>query len=656
MFLSNFLRKVCLFLFALKPFVKRLLITFADILASLFSVWLSFSLRLGLLHWPGREQWIFYLLAPALMLPFFMTAGLYRIIYRLGGFAAYLSVVRASVFYGVTLMALLMLLHLPDVPLSLGILQPLLFLLMAGGTRILVRYWYYFVLMPHRTRITQEKLLIYGAGSAGSQIANALYRSNKFELVGFIDDDHELHGRTINNIRVFSLEESVALLERQGIKNILLAMPSASRTRCNEIISFFRKYRVHIQKLPGVEELADGKVTISDIKEVDIEDLLGRDPVPANLELLKNSITGSVVMVTGAGGSIGSELCRQLLDTQPLKLLLVDQAEFNLYTIHRDLQERCLRHNISTILLPLLCDVTDEGRMDEICGLLMPKIIYHAAAYKHVPLVEHNAAEGVRNNVAGTKCVAEAALRHGVSNVVLVSTDKAVRPTNIMGASKRLCEMILQALASEGGHHTCFSMVRFGNVLGSSGSVIPLFRSQIKAGGPVTITHKEVTRYFMTIPEAAQLVIEAGLISSGGEVYLLDMGERVKIIDLALHMVELSGLSVRDESNPDGDIEIRCIGLRPGEKLYEELLIGDSSSKTANPRILMAYEEFKPWAELQEEFAELRKAISTNDVRTIKLLLKRIVPEYQPAAEITDLLAIESALCEQLSMSAESIR
>ncbi len=589
------------------------------------------------------------------MLPVFFRAGLYKAVYHLSGFAVYLSIVQASIIYGALLLCLLLLLHLRDVPLSVGILQPMLFLLTVGGSRVMVRYFYKQAVMSSNRGVIQEKLLIYGAGSAGSEIANALYQSNKYDIAGFIDDNHELHGHTINNIKVFFPEEAVALIEQQGVRNILLAMPSASRARCHEIIRFYRAYGVHIKKLPRVEELADGKVTISDIKEVDIEDLLGRDPASPNIALVKEAIAGLVVMVTGAGGSIGSEICRQLLAAEPLKLLLVDQAEYNLYAIHHDLEESCLSHNVATTLLPLLCDVTDERRMEEICRLLKPNIIYHAAAYKHVPLVESNAAEGVRNNVEGTKCVAEAALRHGVSNVVLVSTDKAVRPTNIMGASKRLCEMILQALADEGGHHTCFSMVRFGNVLGSSGSVIPLFRSQIKAGGPVTITHQEVTRYFMTISEAAQLVIEAGAISSGGEVYLLDMGESVKIVDLARNMVELSGLSVRDESTPDGDIEIRYTGLRPGEKLYEELLVGKRLHQTTNPLIFVAHEEFEPWMELQKELAELRKATSSNDVRTIKLLLKRIVPEYQPAATINDMLAMESALYEEHSTSAEII-
>jgi nucleoside-diphosphate-sugar epimerase len=425
---------------------------------------------------------------------------------------------------------------------------------------------------------------------------------------------------------------------------MLIAMPSASRARRNEIVQRFKKLPVRIQMLPGLEELADGRVSVADVREVEIEDLLGRDPLKVNHERIKQSVAGKVVMVTGAGGSIGSELCRQLLAASPSVLLLLEQAEHNLYTIHNDLEQRRSRLGSKTRVLPLLCDVTDTVRIAEIFSVFNPEVIYHAAAYKHVPMVEHNPSEGLRNNVFGTRCVAEAAIRQGVSSFVLVSTDKAVRPTNIMGASKRLCEMILQAFAAQSGHSTCFSMVRFGNVLGSSGSVVPLFRRQIKEGGPLSITHSEITRYFMSIPEASQLVIKAGTFASGGEVFLLDMGEPVKIIDLARRMVELSGLTVRNEAHPDGDIEIKVTGLRPGEKLYEELLIGNNPEATLNPRIFKASEQFIPWDELEPELACLKDAIGRNDVGEIKMLLKRIIPEYQPSTETSDLVSMEKDL------------
>ncbi|MEI6756995.1 MAG: nucleoside-diphosphate sugar epimerase/dehydratase [Chlorobium sp.] len=626
---------------ALPCYVKRVVAVAFDILSALLTVWMAFSLRLELFHIPSGKQWLVYILAPALMFPVFTFAGLYQAIHRYSGFAAFIKVVQASLVYGIIFFGVVLILKLPEVSLSVGVLQPMMFLLMTGGSRAVLRFWYMSIANPKKNGAIQERLLIYGAGSAGVEVVNAIHRSPLFSLAGFLDDDEQLHGRTINGMKVFSPEQAEELIEQQGVTHILLAIPSASRIRRNEIVEKFRKYPVRIQMLPGVEELADGRVKISDIKEIEIEDLLGRDPVPVDQLLVKKTITGKIVMVTGAGGSIGSELCRQLLVAQPSRLLLVDHAEYNLYTIHSDLEQRCLRLSSETSLVPLLGDVTDERRMDEICRVFEPNVIYHAAAYKHVPMVEHNPAEGVRNNVLGTLSIADVALKNGVPNVVLVSTDKAVRPTNVMGASKRLCEMILQALAEEPGTQTCFSMVRFGNVLGSSGSVVPLFRRQIKAGGPLTITHQEMTRYFMTIPEAAQLVIQAGAMASGGDVYLLDMGEPVKIIDLAHRMVELSGLSVRESGDQDGDIEIQVTGLRPGEKLYEELLIGNNPEPTQNPRIFKASEQFMLWSELQNKLEELKEAISLNDARNIKLLLKKLVPEYQPDPTTTDFLAIE---------------
>ena len=621
---------------------KHQIVVVFDVFSALFAVWMAFSLRLELLHWPVGSQGIVYLLAPALLLPVFSFSGIYKAIHRHSGFAAFITVVKAATFYGALFLCAVLLLNIPEVPNSVALLQPMIFLLVTGGSRAVVRFWYTAVSVPERGT-AQEKLLIYGAGSAGVEIASAINRSARYSLAGFIDDAAELQGRTINGITVFSLEQAEELLEEQSIHNILLAIPSASRTRRNQIVEHFRNYRVRIQMLPKVEELADGKVTISDIKEIDIEDLLGRDPVPVNHLLVNQTIAGKVVVVTGAGGSICSELCRQILAAQPSILVLVDNAEHNLYTIHSDLELRCARLNAATRVIPLLADVTDKNRITEIFRVFEPTVLYHAAAYKHVPMVEHNPAEGVRNNVIGTLTIAEAALHQGVASVVLISTDKAVRPTNVMGASKRLCEMILQALAEEPLHNTCFSMVRFGNVLGSSGSVVPLFRRQIKAGGPLTITDKEITRYFMTIPEAAQLVIQAGAMAEGGDVYLLDMGEPIKIIDLAHRMVELSGLSVRKNGNQDGDIEIQVTGLRPGEKLYEELLIGTNAIETVNPRIFKANEHFIPWHELQGELEELTCAIDNNVVENIKLMRKKLIPEYQPAPCVTDFLSIEEA-------------
>ncbi len=439
------------------------------------------------------------------------------------------------------------------------------------------------------------------------------------------------------------------LLADTPIVDVLLALPSVSRQRRNEILNQLKPHKVAVRTIPGLNDLFTGRLSLSDLRELDIDDLLGREPVQPNGLLLNLNTLGKRVVVTGAGGSIGSELCRQIVRTSPKQLLLVDMSEFALYQIHQEL----LAVADGVELVPLLASVCDEVRMHEIMDTWKPHTVYHAAAYKHVPMVEHNPAEGVRNNVWGTWVCAEAAARNGVRNFVLISTDKAVRPTNIMGATKRLAEMVLQAFAEVYGspryarddlavtasvakQSTTFSMVRFGNVLGSSGSVVPLFREQIKNGGPITLTHADITRYFMTIPEAAQLVIQAGAMGQGGDVFVLDMGQPVKIIDLARRMVELSGLTVRDEANPSGDIELAMTGLRPGEKLYEELLIGDNPGITQHPRIMKAHEQFVVWPELQVRLQALSLAVSVNDVPAIRGLLQQLVSGYQPTGEVVD--------------------
>lgn len=601
-----------------------------DCLLSVVTVWLAYSIRLEVWHYPVGNDWIVYMLAPMLMLPFFIYSGLYRAVFRYTGITMLIAVFKASVMYGITFFLVLLIFHPPGVPRTLGILQPMLMFLVSSGVRASLRMWigkpFYF-----KHQRGAEKILIYGAGVAGIEISNAVARSSRFYLAGFIDDDVSLQGRTINGTMVYSSEEAEELIGCSDISGLLLAMPSAKRSQRNAIIERFRNYPVHIKTLPGLEDLAQGSVSISDISEVDIDDLLGRDPLPADGELLQKTINGKVVLVSGAGGSIGGELCRQLLMAQPAKLLLVDHAEYNLYSIHHDLQQR-LAGSIGTVeLLPLLGDVTDVGRLQDIFQRHKPDIIYHAAAYKHVPLVESNPEEGIRNNVIGTCNMVTAALRHQAECMILVSTDKAVRPTNIMGASKRISELILQAMAAEPGHETSFSMVRFGNVLGSSGSVVPLFRKQIKDGGPVTVTHEEVTRYFMTIPEAAQLVIQAGTMAEGGDVFLLDMGKPVKIMDLAKRMIELSGLTVRDPVNPHGDIPIVITGLRPGEKLYEELLIEEQAMSTCNPRIFKASEHFLPWSELKVKLDEIVHAVEVNDAERLLSIVGQLVPEYQSA-------------------------
>ncbi|MBY3313099.1 polysaccharide biosynthesis protein, partial [Rhizobium laguerreae] len=473
------------------------------------------------------------------------------------------------------------------------------------------------------------------------QLAGALINSAELNVVGYLDDDPRLKGGVMGGLPIYDPSDLPVLAESLGVHNVLLALPSASRQRRNEILEHIRKARVNVRTLPDLTALAQGRIAVSDIRELEIEDLLGREAVAPRQELLDKSMRNKVVMVTGAGGSIGGELCRQILRTGPSSLILIDQNEFALYNIHAELQKLAeLYKHENMQIVPILCSVRDQDRMEHVMQSWRPQTLYHAAAYKHVPLVEHNAVEGIKNNVMGTLVAARAANKCGVSNFVLISTDKAVRPTNVMGASKRLAEMVLQALAAESAidkMRTNFSMVRFGNVLGSSGSVVPLFRQQIKEGGPVTLTHPDITRYFMTISEASQLVIQAGAMAEGGDVFLLDMGEPVRIADLARKMVELSGLAVRDEDNPEGDIELSVTGLRPGEKLFEELLIGDNPETTEHPRIMKAREDFLSWPELSRRLNTLNAALDRNDMIAARATLAELVSGYSSTGEVSDL-------------------
>ncbi len=595
------------------------------------ATWLAFWLRLD--EWlplAGHPQWRPHWAALAsvlIALPLFIRAGLYRAIFRYAGWQAALTVVRVLALYGLLYAAIFSVVRVPGVPRTVGLLQPLVLFLLVAGSRLLARFWLGGLYRTILERSILPKALIYGAGKAGQQLAAALAGSNEIRVVGFLDDDVRLQGHTINGLPVHAPEKLPALVADEEIRDVLLAMPSASRQRRFEILERLRRQHVTVRLLPGMAELAQGKVAVSDLREPDVEDLLGRAPVPPDPELLDKNIRGKIVLVSGAGGSIGSELCRQIVKLQPAKLVLVEHGEYALYTVHQELLQAGIE---DARLVPLLGSVRDGARMREIMQNYRPQTVYHAAAYKHVPLVEHNPAEGIRNNVFGTLTLAQEARDARVERFVLISTDKAVRPTNVMGASKRLAEMVLQALAEAGGP-TCFTMVRFGNVLDSSGSVVPLFRRQIRMGGPVTLTHPEVTRYFMTIPEATQLVIQAGAIAQGGEVFVLDMGGPVKIADLARRMIELSGLTVKDAANPDGDIEIQIIGLRPGEKLYEELLIGENPEPTRHPRIMKAREAFLPWAELAPQLEALRAALDAGDVSVIPHQLAVLVPGYRPA-------------------------
>jgi FlaA1/EpsC-like NDP-sugar epimerase len=623
---------------------------------SLLATWMAFSLRLDSFALPYGNQWYVYIMATFISLPILVRFGLYRAVFRYAGMSAMVTIVKAIALYGAILFALLVWLTLPDVPRTVGLLQPLLFMFLVGSSRALARLWLTRAAGDRRAE-REARLLIYGAGSAGAQIAEVIQRKQQWNLIGFLDDDPQLVGKTINGQRVHPLKDISRLIDLYAVTDILLAMPALSRSRRNEVLAALRRHHVRVRSVPDLSDLAQGKAAISDIHELDIIDLLGREPVAPNPALISRNIRGKVVLVTGAGGSIGSELCRQILAVKPAKLLLLEHSEFSLYQIHSDLIAQAVELNVETELIPLLGSVRDYERISAVCAVWTPHTVYHAAAYKHVPLVEHNPAEGVRNNVFGTYNVARAAVENGVADFVLISTDKAVRPTNIMGASKRLAEMILQALATTAfpvfentpvstGATPCpcrtrFAMVRFGNVLGSSGSVVPLFRRQIKEGGPITVTDLEVTRYFMTIPEAAQLVVQAGAMTEGGDVFVLDMGEPVKIIDLARRMIELSGLLVKDADNPHGDIEIKVTGLRPGEKLYEELLIGENPQPTAHPRIMKAQEDFLPWDVLSVELRLLALAVQDNQVETIRATLGRLVHGYTAHTDLVDLVYLK---------------
>ncbi len=625
---------------------KRLVVVACDVLLCAAATMSAMDLRFeAWLPW-GAAHTRMFLLGLGIALPLFITQGLYRAVFRYAGTQMLFVLSKALLAYTLLYVVVFTVVGTQGVPKSMGLLQPAFFALGVLASRLWVRQWLG-GLARVRRHLAGPRVLIYGAGSAGLQLAAGLGLAPEVQALGYLDDDERLHGQVLNGLPVFDPAEIDSVIARLKVTQVYLAIPSASRSRRQEIIESLRPYKLEVRTLPGLAELVSGQVQVSDLRELDIEDLLGREAVPANPLMMGRNISGKVVLVTGAGGSIGSELCRQIVRQAPERLLLVELNEFALYEIERELKQALAQEGHESVeLIALLADVRNRTRMQEIMRTWRPHTVYHAAAYKHVPLVEHNPAEGVRNNVLGTWVTAEEALVNGVRNFVLVSTDKAVRPTNVMGASKRLAEMVLQAMAQQveqQGSRMRLSMVRFGNVLGSSGSVVPLFRKQIQQGGPITLTDLRVTRYFMTIPEAAQLVIQAGAMASGGDVFVLDMGDSVKIIDLARRMVELSGLTVQDEANPAGDIAIEVTGLRPGEKLYEELLIGDNPMPTQHPRIMKAHEEYLPWPQLMEQLNQLMQAVDVNDVPTVRGLIQALVPGYRPEGELVDWVWLEQA-------------
>lgn len=610
--------------------VKQFTFIILDIFLSLLCVVLAFYLRLG--EWQSITVPIISvtLISVVVSVPIFILLGLYRQIFRYGGISSFPLIFRANFYYSLIFIPLIFIIKIEGVPRTIGLLHPLLFLIAVLLSRIAASHCLSFAFIPKSA--CQVNVLVYGAGISGRHVVNLLSKSDNFNVVGYIDDDVSLHGRMINNIPVYDPHHIESKIRLLNVKNILLAMPSLDKSKRKKLIDKFLGFNVGVKTVPSISEIANGRVNISDIRELDYDDLLGRDAVSADFQLLEKNIVGKTVLVTGAGGSIGSELCRQIIKFSPRRLLLLELNEFSLYNIVEELTS----NDADVRLLPILGSVLDAIKVNEVLETWTPNVIFHAAAYKHVSLVELNPSEGIKNNVYGTLCLVEAANKFKIQNFVLISTDKAVRPTNIMGASKRLAELILQAYASV-SKNTTYSMVRFGNVLGSSGSVVPKFRQQIKLGGPVTVTDRSITRYFMTIPEAAQLVIQASSLAKGGDVFLLDMGEPVKIYDLARRMIELSGLTIKEQCNPTGDIEIIFDGLKTGEKLYEELLIDSDAVPTVHSSILRANEDFWELADLQEVLDKLWLSVQKNDILEIREILLQVVNGYNAAEKIVDL-------------------
>ncbi len=613
---------------------KRLIAIGTDTALCLITVWIAYYLRTGVFHALHSGVITAMCVSVLLAIPIFILSGLYRAVFRYEGFSAAVAIVQAMVIYGIFYVLIFTVIGWDKVPRTVGFIQPVLLAVGVALTRGLVRL---FLGGEYQMRVRESKLprvIIYGAGDAGRQLLMALEAGRTMRVAAFVDDDRKLQGCVINGVTVYSPKRLARLIANFDAKTVLLAIPSATRSRRKEIIETLQTYKVRVRTLPSLSEIASGKITVGALRELEIDELLGRDPVKPKQELLNKTIAHKVVLVTGAGGSIGSELCRQIVQLEPTVLLLVERAEYALYAIYHELIERTPHGNVR--IVPLLADVTNEERMREIMQTWRPATLYHAAAYKHVPMVEHNPLEGIENNVFGTLTTALVAKDYGVQDFVLISTDKAVRPTNVMGATKRLAELELQALAQIEGIQTVFTMVRFGNVLGSSGSVVPRFKSQIRHGGPITLTHPDIVRYFMTIPEASQLVIQAAALGKGGDVFVLDMGQPVRIMDLARRMVELSGLTVRDKTNPAGDIAIEITGLRPGEKLYEELLIGDDPMPTEHERIFRAVEKSLPRNELVALLEKLRTAVESRDRAQVLAIMRQCVSEFRPKDGIED--------------------
>ena len=628
---------------ALPRSVKRMLALTADVCLCVLTVWLAICFRFEAWVSLQGNQWLAVALSPLLAIPLFIVSGLYRAIFRYVDREAFMAVLRAVSIYTLIYSTIFTAIGFADVPRTIGILQPVLLLLSVGALRLLARNLLGEPYAKILATAQAPNVLVYGAGSSGVALAKSLAQEKSMRVLGFLDNNPSLHNGQLMGINVYNPKDISELVSRLNIKDVFLALPSITRAERNAILLQLRSARVSVRTLPTLSDLAQGRIQASELRELDLEDLLGREAVAPQSELLEKNTRGKTVLVSGAGGSIGSELCRQIMLQAPTKLVLLELNEYALYTIQAELAQLCKQRGLNIQLIALIASVQDAPRIEHILTQHQPDTIYHAAAYKHVPIVEDNPTEGVKNNVWGTWTLAQSAMKAQVADFVLISTDKAVRPTNVMGASKRLAEMVLQALAAHahehGGPTTRFSMVRFGNVLGSSGSVVPKFRQQLKDGGPISLTHPEITRFFMTIPEAAALVIQAGALAGNqgerGEVFVLDMGEPVKILDLARTMVQLSGMTVRDAEQPDGDISIEITGLRPGEKLYEELLIGNNPRATQHPRIMRASEQFLAWPMLEPRLQTLLQYAVAQDAASVLVQMKQLVPEFSTATNVS---------------------
>ena len=613
----------------LPRYAKKIIVIILDLVLCILCTWIAFFLRLEQFIRINDVTILAVIISIFLAIPIFWLVGFYRTMFRFAGSSIIFMVFVATFIYSLLYFATIGIYGIQGIPRSIGIIQPILLFLSISASRLSIKFLF---LTNIKKSKNKTSVFIYGAGSAGRQLLTSLENNIEMQVDGFLDDSPQFHKQIILGKTVYDPLTLGKINEKKNVDLILLAIPSISRQKRNQIINRINKYKITVKTLPSIQDIVDGKISVSDIKDLSIEDLLDREQVQPNLELLSKNINSKVIMITGAGGSIGSEISRQIIKLKPKKILLIESNEFALYKICEELKNI----NLNIKIIPLLINIQNKSIIEEVFKIFKVDTIYHAAAYKHVPLVEENICESVKNNVFGTFILAEAALKYNISNFVLISSDKAVRSTNVMGATKRLAEICVQSLYDNQNKQSKFAIVRFGNVLESSGSVIPKFKKQINEGGPVTLTHPDVTRYFMTIFEASQLVMQAGAMAEKCEVYVLDMGKSVRIKDLIEKMIKLSGLSIKEDKNLDGDIEIKITGLRPGEKLYEELLIGDNPQKTFHEKIQKAQDPFISFSKLKIDLDHLSNLIEENKVEEVKHILSNLVSSYQSNSKIVD--------------------